>query len=113
MIWRLFRALFFGAIGLIVLIPLGILLATIGLPIFAVLGLLALPVLLVLFLIGLPFIIIGAVVLGLLGAVFGAVMAFLSLGVVVLKLAFVILVPLLILGWIVRRVAGPREYSNY
>jgi hypothetical protein len=63
-----------------------------------------LPVLLVLFLVGLPFLIIFAVLAGLLGAVFGIVMAFLSLGIVVLKVAIVVLVPLLIIGWIARRV---------
>jgi len=68
---------------------------------------LALPVLLVLFLVGLPFLIIFAVVAGLLGATFGIVMAFLSLGVVVLKIAFVVLVPLLIIGWVARRVFAP------
>ena len=45
-----------------------------------------------------------AVVAGLLGAVFGIVMAFLSLGVVVLKIAFVVLIPLLIIGRVARRV---------
>jgi len=66
-------------------------------------------VLLVLFLVGLPFLIIFAVVAGLLGATFGIVMAFLSLGVVVLKIAFVVLVPLLIIGWVARRVFAPGD----
>ena len=48
-----------------------------------------------------------AVVAGLLGAVFGIVMAFLSLGVVVLKIAFVVLIPLLIIGRVARRVFAP------
>src|SRR4051812_48436277 len=103
--FALIRGLFFAAIGLIVLIPLGIVLATVGLPIVAVLGLLALPLLLVLFLVGLPILIIVATVVGLIGAVFGILMAFLSVGVVALKIAFVVLAPLLILGWIVRRLA--------
>jgi hypothetical protein len=34
-------------------------------------------------------------------------MAFLSLGVVVLKIAFVVLIPLLIIGWVARRVFAP------
>jgi len=33
-------------------------------------------------------------------------MAFLSIGVVALKLAIIILVPLMMLGWLVRRVFG-------
>ena len=100
------KALFFGAIGLLVVVPLAIVLSMVGLPIVAVLGLVALPVLLVLFLIGLPFLIIFSVVLGLLGAAFGIVMAFLSLGVVVLKVALLVLIPLAILGYILRRMFG-------
>ena len=97
------RALFFGALALMALIPIAILLAVIGLPIIAVLGLLALPAILVLFLIGLPILILLAVVVGLVGATFGVLMAFLSVGMVALKVAFIVLVPLLILGWMVRR----------
>jgi hypothetical protein len=101
--FALVRALFFGALALMALIPVAIVLAVVGLPIVAVIGVLALPVLLVLFIVGLPFLVIFAVVAGLLGATFGILMAFLSLGAVVLKIAFVILVPLMILGWIARR----------
>lgn len=103
----LFRALFFGALGLLALIPIGIVLTMVGLPILAVLCLLALPVGLVLFLIGLPFIILFAVGAALVGATVGIIAAFLSLGVVVLKIAFVVLVPLLILGWILRKLFEP------
>ena len=109
----LMKVLFFGALGLLVLIPLGIGLAVFGLPIAVVLCVVALPVLLVLFLIGLPFLIIFATVLGLLGAVFGVLMAFLSVGVVALKIAFVVLVPILIIGWVVRRMfGGPSSYDR-
>jgi hypothetical protein len=101
--FALLRGLFFGAVALMALIPLAIVLAIVGLPIVAVIGVLALPVLLVLFIVGLPFLIVFAVVLGLLGATFGILMAFLSLGAVVLKIAFIILVPLMILGWLARR----------
>lgn len=107
--FALIRGLFFAAIGLIVLIPLGIVLASVGLPIIAVLGLLALPLLLVLFLVGLPILIIFATAIGLIGAVFGILMAFLSVGVVAIKIAFIVLVPLLILGWIVRRLVSPSD----
>src|SRR5581483_906015 len=103
----LFRVLFFGALGLLALIPIGIVLTMVGLPILAVLCLLALPVGLVLFLIGLPFLILFAVGAALVGATVGIIAAFLSLGVVVLKIAFVVLVPLLILGWILRKVFEP------
>ena len=100
--FRFLRVLFFGALALMALIPLGIVLTVVGLPIVAVLGLLALPVLLVLFLVGLPLLIIVGSVLALLGATFGVVVAFLTLGAVALKLAFVVLVPILIIGWVVR-----------
>jgi hypothetical protein len=100
------RALFFGALGLMVLIPVAVFLAVIGLPIALVLGILALPVLIVLFLVGLPLLIMGAVLVGIVGAVFGVVLAFLSVGFVALKLAFFVLVPLMVLAWIVRRLVG-------
>ena len=106
--FALLRGLFFGVLSLVVLIPVAILLATIGLPVAIVLCVLAAPVLLVLFLIGLPFLIILATVLGLLGAVFGILMAFLSVGFVAIKLAIIVLVPLLILAWLVRRIFGVR-----
>ena len=64
------------------------------------------PVLLVLFLVGLPFLIVFATVVGLLGAMFGVLMAFLSVGLVALKIAILVLVPLLILAWIARRIFG-------
>ena len=44
-----------------------------------------------------------AVVAALVGVTFGVLMAFLSVGMVALKVAFIVLVPLLILGWMVRR----------
>jgi hypothetical protein len=107
--FRFVRVLFFGALALMALIPVGIGLAVVGLPIVAVLGLLALPVLLVLFLVGLPLLIIVGSVIGLLGATFGVVVAFLTLGAVALKLAFVVLVPILIIGWVVRTTVSPAD----
>ena len=105
----LIRALFFGALALMALIPVAIVLAVVGLPIAAVLALVALPLLFVLFLVGLPFLIIFVVATALIGATVGVVIAFLSLGVVVLKIAFIVLVPLLVLGWVLRRLLMPRE----
>jgi hypothetical protein len=105
----LLRALFFGALALLALIPIAILLAVIGLPVIAVIAVLCAPVLLVLFLVGLPILIIFATVVGLIGAVFGILVAFLSVGMVALKIAFIVLVPLLILGWIVRRLVSPGD----
>ena len=106
--FRLFRALFFCALALLALIPIGIFLVAIGLPIAAALGLLALPLLLVLLLVGLPLLIIASVVVGLIGATFGVVIAFLSVGFVALKIAMLVLITLLILGWVVRRIVGAR-----
>src|ERR1043165_9494460 len=103
----LFRLIFFGALGLLVLVPVGIVLAAVGLPIIAVLCLLALPVVLVLFMIGLPFFLLFVIGTALLGATVGIVAAFLSLGFVVLKIAAIVLVPLLIIGWLLRRSAQP------
>jgi hypothetical protein len=105
-VFTLLRALFFGALALMALIPIGIVLVAVGLPIAAASGLLALPVLLVLFIIGLPIIVIGAILFGLLGATVGVVMAFLAFGIVALKAAFIVLVPLMILGWLARRMFG-------
>ena len=109
----LFRALFFGALALLALIPVAILLATIGLPVIAVLAVLCAPVLLVLFLVGLPLLIVVAVVLALLGATFGVLMAFLSVGFVALKIAIVVLVPLMVLAWIARRIFGASREAHY
>ena len=105
--FTLVRGLFFGTLALLALIPLGIVLAAVGLPIVAVLCVLALPVVLVLFLIGLPFFILFVVGTALLGATVGVIAAFLSLGFVVLKIAIVVLVPLLILGWVLRKIFAP------
>jgi hypothetical protein len=78
--FALLRGLFFGSLALMALIPVGVLLATIGLPV--------------------------ALALGLLGATFGVMVAFLAVGVVAIKIAFIVLAPLLVLGWMVRRVFG-------
>jgi hypothetical protein len=102
----LLRALFFGALALMALIPIGISLVVLGLPVAVALGLLALPVVLVLLLVGLPILILVATVVGLMGATVGVMAAFLAFGVVAVKLAFVVLVPLLILGWLARRMLG-------
>src|SRR5262245_56045479 len=110
--FALLRALFFGALALMAMIPTGIVLVAVGLPLAAACGLLALPVLLVLFIIGLPLLVIGAAITALLGATLGVVMAFLAFGIVALKIAFVVLVPVLILGWLVRRAIGtPSDLS--
>lgn len=107
------RALFVGALALLALIPVGVVLAAIGLPVMIVLCVLALPLVIVLAVVGLPLFIVGVAGIALLGATFGVLMAFLSLGVVVLKVAFVVLVPLLILAWLLRRVFRPADEEGY
>ena len=106
------RVLFFGALGLLALIPLGILLAVVGLPVLAIIAALAVPLLVVLFLVGLPLLIIVGAGIALLATTFGAIVAFLSLGAVVFKLAVIVLVPLLILSWLLRRGGAVSELSS-
>lgn len=108
----LLRGLFFGALALLALIPIAILLAVIGLPVVAVIAILCAPLLLVLFLVGLPILIVFSVVVGLLGAVFGVLMAFLSIGVVALKIALIVLIPVMILAWLARRMFGHSDRAH-
>lgn len=103
------RALFFGALGLVFLIPIGIVLAIVGLPVIAVVGVLALPVLLVLFIVGLPVMLVIATIAALLGVTFGVLMAFLSLGAIVLKVALLVLIPVVFIGWALRRLFAPAD----
>jgi hypothetical protein len=80
----------FKILGLGVFLPLALLLKTIGLPVLIVLGVLALPVLFMLFLFGLPIFLVflaGGLVLGL---IFMA----LSLGLVALKFAVFVVLPI-------------------
>ena len=91
---------------LVLLIPAAVLLAIIGLPVGIVMAILAVPVLIVLAVLGLPVFAVLLVGFALLCATFGVLAAFVSLGVEVLKVAILVLVPLLIIGWIVRRVVG-------
>jgi hypothetical protein len=76
-----------GGLGL--LIPLALLLKTVGLPLLIILAIVGLPILALLFLFGLPIIMVmavGGMLMGLIGAV-------LSLGVVVLKFAVLVVLP--------------------
>lgn len=72
------------------LIPIALLLKTIGLPLLAVLAVVGLPILALLFLFGLPIflvLIVGAMLVGFLGMV-------LSIGVVVIKIALFVVLPI-------------------
>lgn len=80
------------------LIPLVLLLKSIGWPVLLVLGVLLFPVLIMLFLFGLPIflvLLVGGMVMGLLGAV-------MSFGLVVLKFFVMVVVPV----WVVWKVVG-------
>ena len=106
MLFGFLRFLFWSAVGLVLLIPLGVLLLTIGLPIALVMCVLALPVLAVLAVVGLPILIVFGVAGALIAAVFGVLAGFLAIGALAIKLAVIVLVPLLILGWIARWLTG-------
>ena len=76
--------------GLAFLLPLALLLKTIGLPILMVLAVLAIPVLLLLFLFGLPIflvLIVGSMLMGLIGTV-------LTIGVAALKIGLFVVLPI-------------------
>jgi hypothetical protein len=99
----------FKILGLGVFLPLALLLKTIGLPVLIVVGVLALPVLFMLFLFGLPIFLVflaGGLVLGL---IFMA----LSLGLIALKFAVFVVLPIWLVwklvSWLFRgRNGAPR-----
>jgi hypothetical protein len=99
------RFVFWSAVSLLVLIPVGLVLLTMGLPVLAVLGLLAVPVVLVLVVVGLPFLLLG----GLLAVIFGVLGTVLAVGLAVAKLVIVCMAVLLIASWMGRKVSGPNE----
>jgi hypothetical protein len=93
--------------GLAFLLPLALLLKTIGLPLLMVLAVLAIPVLILLFLFGLPIflvLIFGSMLMGLIGVV-------LTIGVAALKIGLFVVLPIWLIwklggkmsGWIFKR----------
>ena len=79
--------------GLAFLLPLALLLKTIGLPLLAVLGVLAIPVLILLFLFGLPIFLVliaGSMLMGLIGVV-------LTVGIAALKFGLFVVLPIWLL----------------
>src|SRR5690348_16614900 len=80
----------FKILGLGVFLPLALLLKTIGLPVLMVLGVLALPILFMLFLFGLPIFLV--FLAG--GLVLGVLFMMLSLGLVALKFAIFVVLPI-------------------
>ena len=84
--------------GLAFLLPLALLLKTIGLPLLAVLGVLAIPVLIILFLFGLPIFLVfifGSMLMGLIGMV-------LTIGIAALKIGVFIVLPI----WLLWKLGG-------
>ena len=102
--------------GLAFLLPLALLLKTIGLPLLAVLSVLALPILILLFLFGLPIFlvfIVGGMLMGLIGVV-------LTIGIAALKIGLFIVLPIWLLWkvgsklscWIFKRGDGGTPPSS-
>lgn len=84
--------------GLAFLLPIALLLKTIGLPLLMVLAVLAIPILILLFLFGLPIFlvfIVGSMLMGLIGVV-------LTVGVAALKIGLFIVLPI----WLVWKLGG-------
>ena len=91
--------------GLAFLLPLALLLKTIGLPILIVLAVLALPVLIVLLLFGLPIflvLILGSMLMGLIGMV-------LSIGVAALKFGLFVVLPIWLVWTLVSKMMGKKK----
>ena len=84
--------------GLAFLLPLALLLKTIGLPLLGILSVLALPILILLFLFGLPIFLVfifGGMLMGLIGLV-------VTIGVAALKVGLFVVLPI----WLVWKLAG-------
>ncbi len=95
MLWKLL-----GGLGLF--LPLAFLLKLVGLPALLVLGVLALPLLFVLLIIGLPIFLVVMV-----GGAFLALLFFaLTIGLVVLKIAVLVALPIWIVWQVVRWISG-------
>jgi hypothetical protein len=100
----------FGTAGSLALaLPLAALLKGIGLPLLIILGIVALPVLIILLIVGLPVfavLLCGALLLGLIAAVMVA-------GLVALKVAIFVVLPIVMVVWVVRRLrASGRDSAS-
>ena len=96
----------FKVLGLVAFHPIAFLLKAIGIPLLIVLAVLALPVLFVLFLLGLPIFLV--LLVG--GLAMGALFAALSFGILALKVAIFVVLPMWLLwklaSWMFRRREG-------
>lgn len=93
--------------SLLLALPVAAVLKTIGAPLLAILGVVAVPVVIVLLVIGLP---LFAVLLLALGVV-ALVAAFVLMGVVALKVAVFVVLPVMCVVWLVRRVRRGADAS--
>lgn len=89
-------------LGLGIIAPIALLLATLGAPIMGILGVLAIPVMILLFVFGLPIFLV--LLVG--GGVIGLLFAVLSIGLVFLKLFVVFVLPALCIYWMARWIFG-------
>ena len=97
-----FMKFLFGTLAaLVLLVPVGLLLLVVGIPVLIVVGLLAVPVVLALALLGLPILIVGVVLSVLVALLFG-------LAVAALKVAFFVVLPVLLVVWLVKRMRAGR-----
>jgi hypothetical protein len=91
--------------GLAFLLPLAMLLKTIGLPILMVLAVLALPVLIILFLFGLPIFLVfiaGSMLMGLIGMV-------LTVGIAALKIGLFVVLPIWLAWALASKIFGKKK----
>ena len=84
--------------ALLLFVPVALVLLVLGIPVVAVLAVAAAPVVIALALIGLPVILL----LGAVGIVLGLLGAALALGVLLLKLALFVVLPVAVVIWLVR-----------
>src|SRR6478672_2186788 len=88
--------------GLAFLLPIALLLKTIGLPLLGILSILALPVLILLFLFGLPVFLVfifGSMLMGLIGMV-------LTIGLAAVKIGLFVVLPLWLMWTVASKISG-------
>lgn len=108
MLSALLKLIVGGALVLGLLVPVGIVLAIVGVPALVLLGILAIPVVAVLAVVGLPVLltlvaagVIFAVIVGVLGMLVGLTVA-------AIKVALFVILPVALVVWLVRRIGAGR-----
>jgi len=102
--FALWRALFVGGLVLVAMIPVGFIMLAVGLPIVALVAVVAIVIGMIVAVIGLPFMILGAVAAAVIAVVFGLLAAVFSIWLLAVKLAVLVLLPVLAVGWIAQRI---------